>query len=69
MTALPSQRPRVAHALSVCAVIVGDTEDEDPADYFDEALREDEVDDLQQNVEEVAADTNHEGELTTAATN
>ncbi len=61
------QRPRVALALRVWAVSVGETEDEDPVDYFGEALQEDEVDDLQQNVEECALSGNDENELTVAA--
>ena len=47
----PNQRLRVAHVLRACAIEVGDTEDEEPGEYFEASLQEDEVDDLQQSGE------------------
>ena len=63
----PLRRARVQHILRVCAVELGDTEDEDPAEYVEESLEDDDIDELLQNAEDVQADENHEDELTMAA--
>ena len=49
-------RFRVAHVMQVCAIEAGETEDEEPGEYFEESLQEDEVDDLQHSVEDVGVD-------------